>query len=149
MKAAQNFEVIVDAKGNRVYQAYMDYETIPKGHKRLEFKVGDTIPKNLLVDLLMFNKEYLDVEIKNGKMVLPSDIKIDIEGVLKEENKAARLPPKYSRENLTQKCNKMGFNKFRDWTKKKFDLTDRSEAKLITEILKMQDTMRNKGEYLE
>ncbi len=146
MKARQDFEICVDKEGNRL--SFTD--KIPEGAKLHKFKVGDEVPKKFLGDLLTFNSDYLDVKLKDGEMVLPEGIEVDKKAREKVRSHIAKNP-KYSQEGLYQKLNKMGFKAFREWAKKKFEkfkLTDRSGRVLIVEILNLQETLREKGEYL-
>lgn len=135
MKARDDFTLLVDKDGNRVFQPYTE---IPKGLKQLKFKKGDEVPKEYIGDLLTLNQEYLDIQYKDGVPILP-------DGIVATKKKP-RSEYQFTRDELTEKLNVMGFTKFRDWSKKKFGLTDVSGSKLITEIIKKQEDDFQKGE---
>ena len=151
MKAAQDFSIIVDSKGDRYTHPVMSGEE-PKGTKRLNFKKGDKVGAKYLADLLLHNPDYLEHELKNGCIVLPKGVDVQLlslsEDIKKVEKAHIATGGEYTMENLTEKLNKMGFKKFKVWAKRKFGATDRSGKQLIVEILDKQDEALDRGEVL-
>jgi len=144
MKAAQDFEICIDKEGNRVSNYSSE---IPKDAKIHKFKVGEEVPNKFLPDLIIFNPDYLKIEYKDGKMILPKEVEVNKES--KERKRKYLQPPKYTQESLQEKRNKLGWKKFREWAKEKFNTTDRSSSQLIVEILKIQEEKKEAGDYLE
>lgn len=148
MKAAQHFEVLVDSKGERYFQPHKSGEELPKGIKIVNFKKGEDVPKKLLADLIMHNKEYLEVTYKDGRVEIPEGVDLTIQKAEEEIRQKAMKGNKYSYESLEALYKKKGWNKFRKWAKQKFGVTDSSKTALMSEIMAEQDKMVNSGEVV-
>lgn len=138
MKAAQDFEVLLNKDGSRNYSPYSDPEKIPGGTSIKKFKKGEDVPVKIVPDLLIYNPDYLDVEYKEGQIVLPKGVDVNLIAKADDIRKVEAKGNLFSRDDLEKKELKMGFSSFRKWAKKKFGTTDRSKGALIEEILNIQ-----------
>ena len=151
MKARQDFELYIDKSTNNI-TSYCSGDS--KSHlKELKFKIGDDIPNDYIKDLLMHLPDYVEIEYKDGNMILPeTGKKIVGPKIEKPERPKAkpRIPRReYSMESLTIVFNSKGLAGLKEIAKNFKDekgntLTDRSSRRLIAEILKAQDKGRIK-----
>ena len=74
MKANQDFELVLDKKsGKRI--PYRDGEAVEV--TKLNIKKGEEVPAEFVHDLAMSNPEYLELEFKEGKYVMPKEEKAE------------------------------------------------------------------------
>ncbi len=137
MKAKQGFEYYLDKKLD-IPVSHKDGE--PKGHLvEIKVKRGDEIPKSIEKDILMFNKEFIELEYKDGKPVLPDHLK------------EVKAPPlikkrKYTETKLHKVYEKFGLKGLKEiGATFKPSITDRSKQRLIFEILTAQERVRRTG----
>lgn len=136
MKAKQDFVYFVNEKN--IPTPFKSGED-NKGIREIKIRKGEEIPKEIESDILMFNKELIDLEYKEGKPVVP------------EELKNIKSPPllekrKYDREGLIKTYNEKGMKGLKE-IGESFNppITDKSKDKLITEILTAQERIRRTG----
>ena len=112
------------------------------------YKKGTPCPESEIPRLLRHNREYLDLEYKEGYPVLTKE---------QEKKYGVIFPPQsikkvmkiekrnYNQEKLTIKLNELGAKEFKIWAEKQFgeDLDRRKTAKaMIVEILRRQEAER-------
>ena len=116
------------------------------------YKKGTDCPESEVLRLIMHNKDYLELEYKNGYPIL-TDKQIEKYGVpsyiyrVSDKEKVMKIEKrKYSQESLTIKLNKLEAKEFKLWAEKEFgeDAIDRrmTAKAIIVEILRKQETDR-------
>jgi len=132
MKAIQDFEIIVDSGGVRV--PYKEGDSFA-GLTKIKVKKGQEVPKEFLKAVIEFNLDYLDVVYEDKKPILPKGWEKSVPVVSKKMKIHKR---KYSQESLTKIKNEQGFAALKK-IGLEFGVTDRSSARLTTEILAVQE----------
>lgn len=116
--------------------------------KVLIIEKGEVIPKEFRRNLLLKNRNFIaDLEYKDGIPVLTPEEEKEYNlhfGVTEEQKgmKGKIKGEKYTQEKLTEKLNKLGDSKFKDWAEsefgKKIDKKKPSKT-IISKILKLQE----------
>ena len=132
MKAIKDFVVYVDKDSNLV--SHSRSESLD-GKKKISVKKGETVPEEIVQPLLTNLPDYLEIEIKQGRLVIPEKYK------RKKNIRIKKLG--YTREQLNNIYNEKKMKGLRE-IGSKFDppIVDRSAQRLIAEILKAEVQLR-------
>ena len=122
MKARQDFTYFIDLK-TKSPTSVSGGDSL-KNVKIYDIKKGDEIPKAIESYIAMYNPEFVELS------TIPK-------GTKKAPPRYGR-GPLYTRENLSKVYNENGMKGLKE-IGEKFGVTDRSHAKLITEIIKAQE----------
>ncbi len=137
MKARQDFVMYVNKDGVPI--PHKSGEPLEEGAKKITVLRKHDVPQEIEKDVLMHNKEFLDIKFKDGKPVVP------------EHLQDVKAPPllekrKYSEEGLYKVFEKDGMEGLKKIGATFTPLvTDRSRNRLITEILAAQERIRRTG----
>ena len=142
MKAKESFVVYVDDKFVR--HSHYSGDTLSEGIRKLEIKKNDEIPAELILNLLTYNREYLDLETATA-----------------EELNLETIPPpkitprKYSQNSLTVLVNSLPSRKADDELRKILkdefghSTTITNVGKLTNKILELQERVRRGDKWVE
>ena len=108
------------------------------------YKAGTECPASEEERLVLKNRDYLELEYKDGLPVVPEKYKSYFNGLPKPKMKIKAKT--YSQESLTVKMNELGAKKFKEWAEKEFgeDAIDRRKTAkaIINDILVIQERDR-------
>ncbi|MHA1827946.1 MAG: hypothetical protein ACTSX6_04780 [Candidatus Heimdallarchaeaceae archaeon] len=137
MKAKQDFVIhVTKDTGDPI--SYKEGEPMTN-IKKIVVKKGDEVPEDILQNIYLFNRDFLEIQYKDGVPVLPKEL---------QDKKSPPLIPKrkYSMESLHKVYEKKGLQGLKE-IGAKFDppITDRSHKRLISEILTAQEKIQREG----
>ncbi len=131
--------MVAIAADDFTYKIHLFDDTEMDTSKVHQFKKGDELPLPLVQRLEKFGPESW-IGYKGGSKKEDIPGKVDL-GKKEGKEETSKTPEKkvYTKEELEEKAEEMDFNSFRDWSRKDFGITGRTEKGIIEDIILVQE----------